>query len=194
MIVRRRSSSWLALLLVAGIAAGCGHAPSAPVVSSEGVQTTGASPAVVKSAPQASSLVGDLAGGLLRLVFRVLNLVGSLGGSLTNGRWRVDIPAGAVEGSATVTLGVLTSTSPECHLEIQPSSKNQFAVPVRLSASCAGVSSGELSTYVIFWYDPATRRWVEQQSRVDLVAKTVSAELRHFSIYAVGPRGSKASW
>jgi hypothetical protein len=48
---------------------------------------------------------------------------------------------------------------------------------------------------VIYWFDPATRRWVQVQgSQVDLVAKTVSAPLTHFSRYSVGPAGGKAGW
>lgn len=194
MTVRRRLSPWFALVLVAGLAGGCGHTPTAPAtVSPNGAQQSDGGRAV-KPAAEADGLIGDLVGGVLRLVFRVLNLVGSLGGSLTNGRWRVDIPAGAVEGNATVSLGVSGAASADCQLEIQPSSKNQFAVPVRLTASCGGVPASELGDYVIFWYNPATGRWVEMESRVDLVAKTVSAELQHFSQYAVGPSGSKASW
>jgi len=129
------------------------------------------------------------------LLVRTLNLVGSLGGSLTNGRWKVTIPANAVEGDATVAIGVLSSTSSSCQLEIMPAEKNPFRIPVTLTVNCSSVPSTTLKTYVILWFDPATSTWVPVQgSKVDLVKKTVSAPLSHFSRYSVGPLLGKAGW
>jgi hypothetical protein len=182
-----RRLSWIPLLaLLATLIGGCGRAPNAPVVT----ELAPAS-AAVKPAASETGLLGDLVGGVLRLVVKVLNLVGSIGGSLTNGRWRVDIPAGAVAGNGRVTLAVTSSTSPDCTIEISPITLNDFEKPVSLTVNCPGVSSRELANYAIFWWDPSARRWVQQESQVDLAAKTVSAKLRHFSTYKVG---SKASW
>lgn len=183
----RRLFQFIALALLAASLGGCGRAPNAPAVTETVTDSQLAKPAASET-----GLIGDLVGGLVRLVVRVLNLVGSLGGSLTNGRWTVELPAGAVEGDATVTLAVASATSSECHLEIYPSSKNNFAVPARLTVTCPGVSNSQLSNYVIFWYNPGTRRWVEVEgSQVDLATRMVSAPLQHFSKYKVG---SKASW
>jgi hypothetical protein len=174
--------------LLAASLLGCGQLPTAPTSA----PTT---PATLTYSAQPQGLIGSLVDGLLGLLVRTLNLVGSLGGSLANGRWRVDVPAGAVEGNATVSLGVPNSTSGECGLEIWPADKNSFQKPVTLTVDCRSVSSDRLRTYVIHWYNPSTRQWVPVQgSRVDLTTKTVSAPLLHFSRYAVGPLGTKAGW
>jgi hypothetical protein len=182
----------LALVLGAfatGLIAGCMSVATAPTVPS--------APSSSRTA-QPSSLLGSLGsvvGGLVNLVFRVLNIVGSIGGSLTNGRWRVDVPPGAFDGTATVGIGVSSSTSGSCQLEISPADKNHFLTPVRLTADCSSVPSDQLKDYVIYWFNPTTQVWVPVDgSTVDLIHKTVSAPLQHFSGYAVGPQGGKAGW
>jgi len=176
--------------LVTGAAAGCGRLPTAPATTE-----TSSSPTVVGNTAESSGLLGDLVGGLLRLVFKVLNVVGSLGGSLTNGRWRVDIPAGAIDGNATVGIGVSSSTSNQAELQITPEDKNHFSTPVRVTVSCSGVSDATLRGYVILWYNPATKLWVPVEgSTVDLASRSVSAPLQHFSLYRVGPDPNKAGW
>jgi hypothetical protein len=139
--------------------------------------------------------VGSIVGGLVNLVVKVLNVVGSIGGTLTNARWKVVIPPNAIDGTASVALGVASATSPDCQLEITPATKNHFSVPVTLTVDCRSVASDQLRNYVIYWYDPGTRKWVQVSgSRADLVAKTVSAPLSHFSQYAVGPAGGRSGW
>ena len=182
----RFARALLLVSLVAITAFGCGQLPTAP----SAVQS------VTESAPaaQPTGLISSVVDVLVGLIVRTLNLVGSLGGSLGNGRWRVVIPAGAVDGNATVQLGVQTSTSPQCQLEISPADKNHFAVPATLTVDCRSVSSDQLRNYQILWFNPTTRQWVPVQgSKVDLTAKTVSAPLLHFSQYAVG-RDGKAGW
>jgi len=118
-----------------------------------------------------------------------------VGGSLSNGRWHVDIPANAVSGDATVSLSVLSDSSPSCQLEIAPATLNHFSSPVMLTVDCRNVPSTTLGTYVIYWFDPGKRVWTEVAgSRVDPASKTVSAPLQHFSSYAVGPSGGRAGW
>ena len=186
----RRSAS---LLLLAGLVTlvliGCGQAPTAPQTA----QFT-ATPGSAAQPEGLLSGLGSVVDALVGLIVRTLNLVGSLGGALTNGRWRVTIPAGAVDGNATVQLGIENLTSPTCQLEISPADKNHFSVPATLTVDCRGVPTDQLRNYVIFWRDPATGQWVPVQgSKVDLVARTVSAPLQHFSKYAVG-NGTQAGW
>ena len=179
----------LALALAVGLVVGCGQMPTAPNVTAQAAASS------AQQGAEADGLIGSLIGGLLNLVVKVLNLVGSIGGSLSNGRWRVDIPAGAVNGNGTVTLATASSSSPDCQLGISPSSLNGFSQPVTLTADCSGVSSAVLSTYVIYWYNPNTKVWVEVAgSKVDLNRKVVTAPLQHFSRYAVGPSGGRAGW
>jgi hypothetical protein len=180
-----RSSFLIALAAAASFAVGCAQLPSQPLIEPETSEVTVTHDGLVSG-------VTDLLKGL---IVRTLNLVGSLGGTLTNGRWKVVIPAGAVDGSAQVGLGVLTSISPSCQLEIYPADKNRFKVPVTLTIDCRSVPLSELKTYTIFWYNPTTRIWEPVAgSKVDLVNKTVSAPLSHFSKYAAGPVGGKAGW
>jgi hypothetical protein len=175
------ASSFL-LALVGLFAAGCRELPSSPVVT---VQPTAQDPALLGG-------IGDLLRGLL---VKTLNLVGSVGGSLTNDRWKVTIPAGAVSGNATIALGVPRSGSDQCALEILPLTKNRFRTPVTLTIDCRNVPASQLKTYVMFWFNPTTGKWEEVPgSKVDVGRKTVSAPLWHFSRYAAGPRGGKAGW
>ena len=183
------------LLLIGLLAAslfGCGQLPTSP----NSAQTQ-ASAKVVETAEPASLLssVGGVLNTLVGLIVRTLNLVGSLGGSLTNGRWQVVIPAGAVDGNATVSLGVPNLTSPDCALEISPSDKNHFSVPATLTVNCSNVMSSQLANYVIYWYNPSTKQWVELSgSKVNLTSKTVSVQIYHFSQYSAGPTGGRAGW
>lgn len=174
-----------------GLAAGCVQLSTAPVSPRPEATASGRT-------AQPDGLLGSVVSvvdALVKLVFRTLTIVGEVGGSLSNGRWRVDVPAGAFDGSATVRIGVATVTSTSCQLEISPADKNSFRVPVRLTADCSGVASDQLQSYVIFWFNPATKTWVPVEgSTVDLTRKTVTAPLQHFSNYAVGPKGGKAGW
>jgi len=181
---RTRFLALLALALAMGGGLGCGTNPAAPPSSSApGSSSAGA------TAP--SGLTGTLT-TLIGLDVETANVVGAVGGTLGQGRWRLDIPACAIEGTATVLLGVSSPDAPTCQLDILPYTKNSFAVPVTLTADCPGVPDAELSTYVIYWFNPDSRTWVPvPDSKVDLVARTVSAPLDHFSQYGVG---GKASW
>jgi len=191
---------WLISLAVAAVAVGlatsCGRLPTDPMktVQTANTPTTVAAQGTVQS----SSLIGDvgsLLGTVDHLLWKVLRIIGSLGGSLSNGRWRVDVPPNAVSGTATITLGVANATSPSCQLGITPDSSNHFAVPVKLTVNCSSVSADQLQKYAIFWYDPSTGIWTPvPNSTVDLQAKTVSAPLQHFSKYAVGSTDGRAGW
>ena len=189
----RRLVAPAALLLALGILAiGCSRLPSAPVTPTSAEWS--ASTAGDRVAEPAG-LIGGVFDLLKGLIVRTLNLVGSLGGTLTNARWMLTIPPNAVEGSATVAIGVPSSTSSSCQLEIYPLEKNHFAVPVLLTVDCRSVTSDALKTYSIFWWDPAKRVWVPVPgSKVDLTRKTVTAPLSHFSKYSVGPLQGKAGW
>lgn len=202
---KRSQRLLLISLLGTSLLVGCGQMPTAPVPGTSQVGVTSqATPPAAPSPLRAGQAVaptglldgvGSVVGGLVGLIVKVLNLVGSVGGTLTNGRWKVVIPPNAVDGSAIVSLGVPSTTSPDCQLEITPATKNHFNVPVTLTVDCRSVPSDQLRQYVIYWYDPVSRTWTPVSgSRVDLVAKSVSAPLQHFSRYAVGPIGGRSGW
>jgi hypothetical protein len=187
---------WLNSLAVAAIAVGlatsCMQLPTAPSLQAPG--TTATTQRVIQS----GSLLGDI-GSILNdatvLITKTVDIVGSLGGSLTNGRWNVVVPPGAVSGTATISIDLPNPLSPACQLEITPATSNHFDVPVELTVDCRLVPVEKLKTYSIFWYDPSTSKWVPvASSTVDLQNKTVSAPLQHFSKYAVGPLDGRASW
>jgi len=206
-LFRKITAVTLLATFAAALVAGCGLAPTAPVITNPATtsqantsQATTSEAAAVHNGQslQSSSLLGGvlgIVGGLVKLIFRVLYLVGNIGGSLSNGRWRVDVPAGAVAGDATISLGVAGSTSPSCQLQISPIELNHFSVPAQLTVSCPGVSDDQLRDYVIALYNPQMNRWTPVAgSTVNLTNRTVSAPLQHFSTYSVGPREGRASW
>lgn len=169
------------------LAVGCVQLPSQPIAGA--VETT------AEVSVTQNGLLGGVTGLLKGLLTVTLNLVGGTGGSVINDKWRVVIPPGAVEGNATVGMGVDKSARSDVQLEILPIEKNHFLVPATLTFDCTGVSSSDLRNYTIYWYNPATRAWVEVPgSKVDLAKKTVSAPLSHFSQYSAGPKGGKAGW
>ena len=172
---------------------GCGTMPTAPPTPSAASQVA-SGPSHVRQAESTGLLCG-LVDAVVGLVVRTLNIVGSLGGSLSNGRFTVDIPAGAIEGTADVAIGVANSKSYACELRILPEDRNSFSKPVMLTVNCSDIPTTALKDYVVFWFNPDTRQWVPVPgSQVDLNAKKCSAPLRHFSSYSVGPRSGKAGW
>ena len=166
--------------------------------------TLGCSSATAPTGPPADTTPGDASAAartraLHRLLpghgVRMTSVEAGIGETLANGRWSIVIPDGAIDGDATVAIALPRTSSTTCQLEILPADQNQFDVPVTLIADCQDVPDAELANYVIYWSDPDLRAWVEvQDSKVHLPTKTVSAPLKHFSRYAVGPAGGKAGW
>jgi hypothetical protein len=186
----------LATLILTGLASatllGCGRLPNEVNPAAIGPAASG--PAAVQGNATPNGLLGTVVNDVVSLVTQTLNLIGSLGGSLSNGRWQISVPAGAVSGDATITLSLTNLLSDHCQLGITPADKNHFSQPATLTVDCSSVPLSELSSWVIYWYDPATGQWVPVSgSRVDLTKRTVSAPLYHFSQYGAGP-ATKAGW
>jgi hypothetical protein len=140
-------------------------------------------------------LLGSILNPLVKLVFQIVKIPFGQGGSVSNGRWRLDVPAGAIAGDATVGIGVQSQSAMSCQLEILPAELNHFATPVTVTATCKDIDRDKLRGYVVWWFDPMQNKWVVlESSKVDLVNGTVSAPLPHCSAYAVGPRDGKAGW
>lgn len=118
---------------------------------------------------------------------------GAVGGTLTSGKWKLEIPAGAFTGKATVTI-LETATSdgmPTVDLSISDPTLNNFRVPVWLSHKEKGNE-----TKNIYWWDPSAMVWrpVPGQllSLLDALGIEIKVPLFHFSSYSV--RGGKAGW
>ena len=121
-------------------------------------------------------------------------ITGIVGGELRNGVIDVKLPAGAIDGTAQISIRVNSLDSKRCELSIVPASANQFAKPVLLTVDCSGLS--HLERYGILWLDESTGEWVDIGSTVDLNLSTITAELSHFSQYKVAEvlREGKAGW
>jgi hypothetical protein len=190
--VRKAVVSLLTVTMTMGLF-GCGTMPTAPPAPSA-VSQAASSPSHVRQA-ETSGLLGGLVDALVGLIVRTLNIVGSLGGTLSNGRFTIDIPSGAIQGTANVALGVANPRSYACELRILPEDRNGFSKPVMLTVNCSDVPLSALRDYVVFWFNPETRQWVPVPgSAVNLSTKKCSAPLQHFSTYSVGPKSGKAGW
>jgi hypothetical protein len=140
-------------------------------------------------------IIGSILDPLVRLVYQVVRIPFGQGGSVTNGRWRLDVPAGAIAGDATVSIGVQSSSSFSCQLNILPLELNHFSTPVTVTANCRDIEREKLKDWVVWWFDPMQGKWVIlENSKVNLDKGTVSAPLPHCSAYAAGPRDGKAGW
>src|SRR5262249_13022757 len=136
------------------------------------------------------NLLGSILDPLVKLIVRVVSVPAGQSATITNGRWRLDVPAGAIAGDATVGIGVQSPSAFSCRLQILPETLNHLNVPVTVTANCRDVEREQLRTWVIWWFDPMQNQWViVQNSKVDLTNGTVSAPLPHCSFYAAGPAG-----
>jgi hypothetical protein len=123
--------------------------------------------------------VGPLAGSQI--------IVGEVGGSLSVGSFRIEVPAGAFQGWATISITQTDPTILKCDLGIDPPSANQFAVPVTLVAKLPNASA--LTTDQNMWYDPSVSAWRLIGSAPDPLATELRSDLWHFSTYATGRAG-----
>ena len=108
-------------------------------------------------------------------------------GSLTLGRWRVDVPADALAGDATITLGIPSWKSTGCQVLISPAELSPFAAPLTLTADCRGVAPHRLAGYVMLQFNPTTLAWeTVPGSSVDTKHKLVTAPIARSGIFAAG--------
>jgi hypothetical protein len=111
---------------------------------------------------------------------------GGKGGTLSVGRWRVLVPAGAYSGIGTITVTVPDTSVAKCDLFISPSSLNNFQEKVDLRYRWT--SADDAKTHDMRWWNPTTKTWVVIESWPE--GSEVCAPLRHFSSYWSG----KAGW
>ena len=117
---------------------------------------------------------------------------GLLGGQVAAGDFRVVFPPGSILGTAQVTVTQADLSVKEVELEISPPSANAFLVPVLLVADCREMSPQLLRLQTIYWWNPDTSRWQAVPGLViNLLGRSVSVPLWHFSKYKVG---GKAGW
>lgn len=106
--------------------------------------------------------------------------IGSHGGILKIGSNTLVVPAGALSTTVEITAHAIPSNS--ARLEFSPEGL-QFAIPATLTMSYAKCET-PLFGVVVAYLQADTVTEVEP-SRNHLLQRTVSAEIRHFSSYAV---------
>jgi hypothetical protein len=112
---------------------------------------------------------------------------GASGGSLTVGSFRLEIPAGAFKGLATVSITQPDASMLVCDIHISPIASNAFAIPVTLSTK---LPDSIALTDQMLWYDPTQKSWQVIASVSDSARVELHAQLWHFSKYGC----SRAGW
>lgn len=220
--IPERLRSLGAALGAALLLAGCGGTPLSPTSGSGGATGAGSGPEVllvgaggtVSFVP--ASVATALATTTLSSADRSLTVSreidGAAGGVIRCGRFVLHVPAGAFEGTGTVTMRMPDSTVMVVDLGISPSSLNGFLAPVALAVNTTGADVG-VDSLGMYWYDPANAGWtglvcdkdlasdptlvqtIEESANSLLGGATDSTSglwtaLPHFSKYAAG----KAGW
>ncbi|MEQ1834724.1 MAG: hypothetical protein ABL977_16890, partial [Candidatus Eisenbacteria bacterium] len=115
-----------------------------------------------------------------------------VGGVVSAGRFKVVVPPGALRQRATITVTQRDPNGREVELGISPESANGFLLPVTLTANCADMPATLLRIQTIWWWNPIASRWdAVLNVQVNLLGRSVSAPLWHFSKYKVD---GKAGW
>jgi hypothetical protein len=192
----------------AALTVGCGVEPTAPVISA------GPPVLVVGDDGTASYRVADTPGlpdldpvAGDRALVRSVTVEGRAGGWLQCGRFLLAVPAGAFDGTGTITMTMRDSTAMLVDLAIAPEELNHFAVPVLLSLKTTGVDV-PADSLALYWFNSGESKWVDMPTEKTLTSATdcmqqlggsvpisasdsgVSTALAHFSKYSAG----KAGW
>jgi hypothetical protein len=104
---------------------------------------------------------------------------------LSDNRAGLAVPPGALPKDVLITI----DTSPANVMEIECGPDGiQFNAPVDLTISYAGIdlAGTDERSLVVLWLNPEANRWEAQEGTVDMVDRTVTASLSHFSRYSLG--------
>lgn len=185
----------IAALVALGIGtlAGCSQSPTSPASTRASAGALGATPekwadpTPVETAPPSLLPVDLKADAESSRWIEPL-----LGGTVVAGQFRVVIPPGALRERGFVTVRQPKLSAHVVQLEISPPSANGFVVPVMLVADCSDMSLKLLSVQTIYWWNPQAQRWEAMLNvQINLLGRTVSCPLWHFSSYKVD---GKAGW
>ena len=185
-----------AVLIVAVLLAtlGCSPLPLAPRVSEDGAKGGPASAGLTQIAEISPKLPvepvdppedGDV------VASRIVS--GTVGAVITTPSISLQIPPGAINGTAEVRVTIPDSTKLHCYLEISGGAPNHFEVPVVLTFDCRNVT--DIEHQGVFWYDEENERWMQIAGDIDRDRKIVTTPLTHFSQYKCEKtKLAKASW
>ena len=98
----------------------------------------------------------------------------------------VDLETPPNDGRVPVSLGY----------QLGPSGANfDTPVPVTLNYDPERLPEGvNADALVVAYFDPDTEQWIELVSQIDQQAHTVSAEIQHFSVYAILGKPRSFNW
>jgi hypothetical protein len=174
--------------------AGCSQLPTAPVTSQQPAGVSSLSPdqgstelpSVVPTTTTVDPGVQPPAAESSRWLSPLL------GGTVTAGQFKVVVPPGALRQRALVTVRQPRLDQRLVQLEVSPASANGFLVPVLLIANCSDMDTKLLSLQTIWWWNPVAQHWEAVLGvQINLLGRTLTAPLWHFSTYQVG---GKAGW
>jgi hypothetical protein len=138
--------------------------------------------------------LGGLAGATGSSDSQSSSIDGALGGRVSCQRFTLDVPPGAFEGTATVTIHVPDVNVLRCDLSITPESANQFLVPVTLKADLADTDALDPSNLLPVWHDQDAGVWREVPGwSVAPTTLVIQGPLSHFSEYGI-IFGTKGGW
>jgi hypothetical protein len=194
MLARSRFPRLLALALAVVFAAsGCSTLPTQPSATENQSTFTAGSHDTSSEVLGLDGLLTSTSTSTTTTSATTTRTIGLLGGIVAAGNFTVVIPAGALPGTATVTVSQPDLAHPVVNLSISPPSANKFRLPVLLIANAGAMDRSLLSVAYMSYYNPTTGKWERIASSVNLVALTVSSPLWHFSTYRV-ESGGKAGW
>ncbi len=199
-MLRRARLLQAAAAVLLYLVVGCGGATgtvTAPAVGATSDTTTDTSTAGPADAPAPATATGLAAPdvvvdtALVHAVALAGVIDGAAGGRLENEHVRLDIPAGAFSGTATISASFPDPTRFVVDLDIQPATLNRFATPVELRLKCSGKQLS-VAPPAAWWWNPSDSLWYGlTTSNYDGGGGDVRVLLRHFSRYAAG---GKAGW
>lgn len=179
-------------------------APTGPevlVVNPDGSVSYTRPPANGGGAPAAGAPTMEVLPVADRKLSRSAVVDGSVGSKMRCGRFVLLLPAGAFDGSGTVTMSMADSTVMILDLAISPADLNGFQKPIDLAITTTDLSVSPDSLQ-IYYYNPESKEWlslscdhtVEDDPRLVEEALTTTrgllTPLFHFSKYSAG----KAGW
>jgi hypothetical protein len=199
--------------------AGCGSMPTAPVMTSarlaagnateaaapiktpadpgdhgpDGTTPGAGSPTVPAAGVATTVLTSFAAHPAARAVTSQGADLSSAGGSLVNGRWRVDVPAGALRAAAHVTLSVPGSRGAACQVQVEPA--NALVGTLTLTVDCHGQPANKIPQWGMVAYDATSASWsAVAGSKGDKKQHVVSASGVPAGVYGVATSNGAPAW
>jgi hypothetical protein len=109
-------------------------------------------------------------------------VIGPAGGVIRFGGHVLEIPAGALD--STVSITATAPQSPYVIADLAPHGL-QFRVPVRLSIAYGTCAWADSLIHIDYLSDDRTQVLEEEPSSVRTARRTVEAPINHFSVYAI---------